>query len=266
MAVTLLSDRSALARFTVADPSPHQDQASILVMSATVLLALLLGIALARVEVLLPFSLGITQSQSVTIHLQQMVAPVPPEPVPVLEAETILSAPEDRTPVQLEKPSSAAPQEQIDEPAPPAPRRVYGVRKVYARGLGSGASQPSGLVRKLGNTIDGRVDTLIATPADLQGELASLSSVDKVPEPLRRVKPVYSLAMLKARVRGVVTAYLLVDVDGTVKAVNVTEDIGLDSRQVASKALGGFRFKPAFKNGSPVAVWILHHVRFEFQE
>ncbi len=48
--------------------------------------------------------------------------------------------------------------------------------------------------------------------------------------------------------------------------LKLTEDIGLDSKQVAAKALGGFRFKPALKNGSPVAVWILHRIRFEFQE
>ena len=86
------------------------------------------------------------------------------------------------------------------------------------------------------------------------------------PQPLRRIKPVYSKEMRKAKAHGLVTAYLLVDTDGSVKDVKITQDIGFDSRQVATTALRGFVFKPAMKDGNPVAVWILHRIRFEIQE
>ena len=43
---------------------------------------------------------------------------------------------------------------------------VYGVRKVFARGLGSGPGESPGLVVKQGNSVDGRADTLTATAAD----------------------------------------------------------------------------------------------------
>ena len=275
-AVTLVRERSALARFMVAEPSFPGEKGSFGFMAASLVMVLLFGTVMMSVEVPVHFSPAASQPQPVTIHLQQVVLPaaVEPEPfvknnseeVPVLEPETILSAPKDRTRNILEKPTAVVPQKAVEENAPPVVRRVYGARKIYAKGLGNGTSGAGGLVSKIGNTIDGVADDLVATKADLHGELAPLSSVDEAPEPLRRIKPVYSQAMLKAKVRGSVTAYLLVDVDGTVKDVKVTEDIGLDSRQVAIEALSGFKFKPALKNDSPVAVWILHRIRFEYQE
>ena len=274
--IALVRERSVLSRFTVSDPSHHEEKKSFSFLAVSMISVLLFGVAMISIEVPVPFSESVVHSQPVTINLQQLMEPVSAEPepvvqkeveeVPVLEPETILSSPIDRPLVKTEKPMVVAAQQKDEAIATPAVRRVYGVRKVYAKGLGQGNSEPSGLVSKRGNTIDGMADDLKATEADLQGELASLSSVDKAPEPLRRIKPVYSQAMLKAQVRGLVTAYLLVDTDGKVKDVKVTEDIGLDSRQVAKIALGGFQFKPALKNGSPVAVWILHRIRFEFQE
>ncbi len=274
--ICILKQRSVLTRFTMVDSTPRADQSSLFFLTGSLLLVLIFGLVVMSVEIPVSLSRDMVQSVPVSIRLQMnkepeisepaIIAPLEVEKVPVIEPETILSAPVDRPAVQPEKLTVVAPQEAITKPAQPVTRRVYGVRKVYAKGLGKGSAEPSGLVNKLGNTVDGRSDDLIATEADLQGKLAALSSVDQAPEPIRRIKPVYSNEMLKARVRGVVTAYLLVDVDGTVKDVKVTEDIGLDSRQVATRALNGFKFKSAQKNGSPVAVWILHRIRFEFQE
>ena len=131
---------------------------------------------------------------------------------------------------------------------------------------GCSTVRTAGLVTQRGNTLGGVRDTLTATAADLQGELAASSSVDQAPEPLHRAKPAYSPAMRKARAQGTVTAYLLVDVDGAVRDVRVTDDIGWDSREVATAALRQFRFRPAQRDGQPVAVWIRHHIRFEFQD
>jgi len=274
--VTCVRERSALARFTVVDQVSQNDKATFSFMAASMILVLLFGIVMMTIEVPVSFSRSSDQSKPVTIRLQQYEDPAPAEPellpetipetAPVLEPETIWAAPVDRPEEKPEKPLAVASENPVEETAPPAAKRVYGVRKIYARGLAKGSSEPAGIVSKTGNTIDGVADDLVATEADLKGELASLSSVDKAPEPIRRIKPKYSPSMLAAKVRGLVTAYVLVDVDGSVRDVKVTEDIGLDSQHVASKALFGFKFKPAFKNGSPVAVWILHHIRFEIQE
>ncbi len=275
--VTIVGYYSALTRFTMTDGSSSGEKESFSFMAASMIVILIFGAVMMTAELPVPFSGPVIQTRPVTIHLQSNTVPDIPEPepvqkaeiekAPVLEPETILATPVDRPQEKPEKITTAIPEKPVKETAPPeAVRRVYGVRKVYGKGLGKGAAEPSGLVTKKGNTVDGVADNLVATEADLKGELASLSSVDKAPEPVRRVKPIYSPSMLKAKVRGLVTAYLLVDVDGTVKDVNVTKDIGYDSRQVATKALSGFKFKPALKNNSPVAVWILHNIRFEFQE
>ncbi len=84
--------------------------------------------------------------------------------------------------------------------------------------------------------------------------------------PEHRVKPRYSEALIAARAGGTVSARVLVDRDGRVAAVRITEDIGHDSAAVAEEALRQFRFRPALRHGQPVAVWIIHRIRFEFQE
>lgn len=194
--------------------------------------------------------------------------PVPAEEAPRLTPETVLDAPVD-TPVEMEAaPAPTGADEKENATAPRPVRRVYGVRKIYARGLGTGAAAgtASGLVTKRGNTLAGPPDSLVATAADLRGRLAPLSSVDSAPQPVDRRLPAYSDAMREAGVSGVVQAWLLVDEEGTVRQVNITEDIGADSRQVAAAALSRFRFRPARRDGAPVAVWILHRIRFQLQQ
>ncbi len=184
------------------------------------------------------------------------------EEIPEITPETVLDQAIDRP---ADEPEQIAPP--ADEPqAPPPPRRVYGVRKVYARGLGSGAGSGSGIVVKRGNTLDGVADTVVALPEDLQGTLAPLSTVNRAPEPTHRVKPKYSETLRENRATGTVAARLLVDIDGTVRAVEIVADIGFDSRELAVTAFRQFRFRPALRAGEPVAVWIVHKIRFEFQE
>lgn len=260
-----------LGRF--AEPAPvaaAERPFRVLILAAAGACALV-GLVLTAAEVP-PHALAADDfARRVTLEFDAVQVPRPapepepqpvPAPPPVLQPETVLAqavarpAPEPADPPAVPAPAAAA----------PAPRRVYGVRRVYARGLGGSGGASGRLVVKRGNTVDGRPDTLTATPADLGGDLASLSSVDRAPEPLRRVRPEYSQALRDARASGTVSAYLLVDVAGNVRDVNITEDIGYDSMEVATRAFRKFRFRPAEQDGRPVAVWILHRIRFEFQE
>ncbi len=265
--------RSNLTRFTAAEIPVTPGRRTKLFALIIVVSYALVGGLLVLTKVPDAEVVAGSRDGAVRINLDPVVQPKPvtPEPKPDeiarLEPQTILAAPEDRPAIESPEPVVVTPQD-IPAPAekPVAPRRVYGVRKVYAKGLGTGGQGGGGLVTKQGNTLGGQPDSLIATEADLKGKLAALSSVDQAPEPVHRAKPGYSPAMRKARVEGQVTAYLLVAVDGSVKDVKITADIGWDSREVATAALRRFRFRPAQKNGQPVAVWILHHIRFEFQE
>ncbi len=274
---SLVSCQRNLTRFTFSEKSQQSDRLTLNLTwgSAAFVLALGLVLMVARVPAVSQVTPpGRTQvrlrldpvevPQEETVTELEVIQPEAVE-VPRLEPQAILSAPIDRPVVEAEEPAAVAPQTPEPAPAKP-PRRVYGVRKVYAKGLGSGASSADGLVTKQGNTLGGQRDTLTVTAADLQGELAALSTIDKAPEPVHRAKPGYSPDMRKARAEGVVSAYLLIDADGSVQDVKITADIGWDSAQVATEALRRFTFRPAIKNGEAVAVWILHRIRFEFQE
>ena len=261
-----------LARFSLTEPPCPTDRAVSAAVSLSLALVLAAGAILATVQLPVRPLLAAPAKQAVTVRLTEVSVPRPRQPEPVvvprLEPETILAAPVDRpAPEVAPEPVAAAPQPAPEAAASTAEpvRRVYGVRKVYARGLGSG-DEAAGLVTKQGNTLTGPPDTLTATAADLQGRVAPLSTVDRAPEPLLRVQPTYSAAMRKARSEGVVAAWLLIDADGVVRDITITEDIGADSRDVAAEALTRFRFRPAERGGQPVAVWILHRIRFEFQE
>jgi protein TonB len=207
----------------------------------------------------------------------EVVAPEPPPPVepdpPVVErvvdpAVERAALPAEARVLPEPREGEALPEaELVEEPAEPPvpPRRIYGTRRVLANGLG-GDVAVGGLATRVGNTLSGHADSLVATPDDLAGGVASLSSVDVAPEPLRRVLPEYSDELRRERASGTVTARLLIDREGTVRKVEILSDFGLDSAQLATQAFVQFRFRPARRDGEPVSVWIVHKIRFEFQE
>ncbi len=248
----------------------NEDRILSILMVASSLVFLGLGIVLSSLDFPSLDIPAIHSAPQVTfIAPPPLVLPVEAEPAPTpevlpeLKPETVLAQAVDLTvPETTETP---APTEET--PAEPEPtRRVYGVRRVFAKGLGSGSGGGSAVVVKRGNTLDGKADTLTATEKDLQGSLAPLSTVTQAPQPLERHKPQYSEALRKARARGTVTARLLIDTQGTVRRVEVVKDIGHDSRELAIAAFEKFRFRPALRGDEPVAVWITHKIRFEFQE
>lgn len=267
---TLPVIRPGLARFTTCDPGAGSSRLGVALTVAAALVTVAAGAGLMKLPLPAPDRPAPGESAPVHLRLEAVAAPrpAPPEPqvVPVLEGRTLAGAAVDRPAAAPTADQPPVPVETEPAPAQVPPRRVYGVRKVYAQGLGAGGQEAGGLVTRLGNSLGGAPDTLTATAADLQGRLAPLSTVDQAPEPQRRVKPEYSAAMRRARAEGVVAAYLLVDADGSVRDVRVIEDFGLDSAEVAAAALARFRFRPARRAGQPVAVWILHRIRFEFQE
>ncbi len=185
--------------------------------------------------------------------------PRPPASVPALAATPRPARQRRRATAPVEAPGAAPTAEQ----APP--RRVYGVRQVYAQGLGAGAGA---LLTKRGNTLTGPPDSLSATAADLAGSGGGGAEAPVTSKPVlvHQVQPRYSAAMLAARVSGVVRLRLLVGASGAVETVEVLQDIGYDSAELASAACREFRFEPARQGGLPVPDSIRLSIRFEFQE
>lgn len=248
-----------------------EDRILTLLMVASLVVCLGLGTVLKSLDLPAPGRSTTDAPRHVTFVVPQPATPTPvaPEPVaepkavPELTPETVLAQAVDLTVPEADEVAAPA-----EEPvaAPEPPRRVYGVRRVFAEGLGAGSGGGAALVVKRGNTLDGKADTLTAVERDLQGSLAPLSTVTSAPKPIERHKPGYSEALREAGARGTVTARLLIDTEGNVRRVEVLSDIGYDSRELAIEAFEKFRFQPAMRGDEPVAVWITHKIRFEFQE
>jgi protein TonB len=83
--------------------------------------------------------------------------------------------------------------------------------------------------------------------AEKQGELVA-------PVAIREVGPGYPLELMKENVQGTVMLSAVIRSDGSVSEVNILH--GLDDRldAYASAALSRWRFRPATRNGDPVAL------------
>ena len=74
------------------------------------------------------------------------------------------------------------------------------------------------------------------------------------PKPIFTPDPTYTEAARKKKINGQVTLSLIVTTEGTVRDVKVTKSLeaGLDQQSIA--AVSTWKFKPAMKDGKPVAV------------
>jgi protein TonB len=85
--------------------------------------------------------------------------------------------------------------------------------------------------------------------------------VDILPEQLTQPAPEYPKAAIDAHIQGIVAVMAHVLADGTVGETHVLKSIpALDSAAVQS--VRRLRFKPASRQGKPVAVWLGVPVRF----
>ena len=91
---------------------------------------------------------------------------------------------------------------------------------------------------------------------------APATSVDVKPIPLNKPRPNYTEEARKNKIQGIVYADVLIGADGTVKRVKIIKHLpdGLDEEAI--RAIYQVRFKPAMKNGQPVA--FLQRIAIEF--
>lgn len=85
------------------------------------------------------------------------------------------------------------------------------------------------------------------------GSLATGAGITS-PVPLRTPEPEYSEAARKARVTGTVLVSIVVGADGVPRHVAVVRGLGLGLDERALEAVAHWLFKPATRNGHPVAV------------
>lgn len=82
------------------------------------------------------------------------------------------------------------------------------------------------------------------------------------PRVLENPSPDYSEEARKAKYQGTVVLWLIVDANGKPRDVRVARSLGMGLDQKAIEAVRQWKFKPALKDGSPVAVQINVEVNF----
>jgi len=107
---------------------------------------------------------------------------------------------------------------------------------------------------------DGRL-----TPGDRGGSTPSAPSVDTRPLLLRSATPRYTEEARKNNVQGQVILRVLVGEDGEVKQVRIVRGLpdGLSEQAIAAARQS--KFKPAMKDGKPVAYWMALSIDFNLR-
>jgi TonB family protein len=81
-------------------------------------------------------------------------------------------------------------------------------------------------------------------------------AVDKQPEVIKKVEPVYPELAKKAGLEGKVWVKIWIDTEGKPKEVVILKSDSEIFNQVTLDAAKQFLFKPAFNKDTPVAVWV----------
>jgi TonB family protein len=94
------------------------------------------------------------------------------------------------------------------------------------------------------------------------GNFPPVVEVDTRPVALNRPRPNYTDRATEKRVEGDVRVRVLVGEDGTVKQARITKGLPEGLNEEALNAVFQIRFKPAMKDGKPVANWMTIELQF----
>lgn len=163
--------------------------------------------------------------------------------------------------VDLPPPAEETPPPKVEEPRPPEapaepqlaeappPRLPLSADLELAAGAG-GALAGFGDLR-----------SLTAAPA-AQDDAVDVADLEKRPEPVSQVAPVYPAELRKAKVEGVVTVVFVLDENGRVEDPRVEKSSRPEFEKPALDAIRKWRFSPGLKGGQPVRTYIRVPMKF----
>jgi protein TonB len=93
-----------------------------------------------------------------------------------------------------------------------------------------------------------------------------LSEVDRIPQPIYRVAPVYPYEMKQAGISGAVSLLFVCTAEGRVRNVSVRSSTHREFEQSSIRALLEWRFEPGMKDGKPVNVRMLLPFNFNVKD
>jgi len=100
-------------------------------------------------------------------------------------------------------------------------------------------------------------------PKAATGDLVPLHQVDQQPTPLDQPRPLYPVSARRLRQEGTVVLNLLVDENGDVTEVEMIRGVSEELDGAAIRAVKGWSYRPARKDGASVKVWKPEKVAFK---
>jgi len=94
------------------------------------------------------------------------------------------------------------------------------------------------------------------------GAVASVTGEFTRPVPIYSPDPEYSDEGRRARLQGTVVLQVVIETDGKTRDPKVLQSLGLGLDEQAMKTVALWRFKPALKNGKPIAIYANVYVGF----
>ena len=108
---------------------------------------------------------------------------------------------------------------------------------------------------------DGRFTPAAPSPST-PGNNSVAPTVDEKPTPVRLPPPRYTEAARQEKIQGTVMLRVLIGADGDVKAARVISGLPDGLNEKAIEAARESKFKPAMKDGKPVAYWMVLRMTF----
>jgi periplasmic protein TonB len=194
---------------------------------------------------------------SATANARNSLGPVARDTIRLELAHALLPERRHSGPVA---PRAARPEIPLAPPAPEVPPIVPGVEpprlrltRIDLAALGLNATGPTS-----------SESTAVSAPV---GPVLSVSEVDELPELQGELRPHYPAALQQAGVSGVVELEYVISDAGRVdsKSVRVLGSTHPAFSAAAGEAVGRARFRPARRDGRPVAVLVRQTIRFVSQ-
>ena len=183
------------------------------------------------------------------LPLTQMVSSYRQDKLMIRPTDVAMEAPPD-----LDEPPPPPPEEKKQEEPPPprladAPQPLnLNIDLDFATGSGGVLAGLRGLVA------DGAATEML--------EAFSLSDLEKRPEVMASVSPVYPSDMRKAKIEGSVTLIFILSEEGRVEDPRVERSSRPEFERPALDAVRKWKFRPGMKDGEPVRTYMKLPIRF----
>jgi TonB family protein len=178
-------------------------------------------------------------------------APPKPAPKPFMPPAQAIPQPKLPTPPQI---NAAPPQIQADLYGDPLSKLMNNSGGPGQNGMGAGDG--NGLGPGHGNGYGP------GSGGGMGGGVYQIGGEVSQPVPIYKIEPEYSEEARKAKYSGTVLLSVIIDANGNTRDIHVVRPLGLGLDEKAIEAVAKWKFRPAMRNGHPVAVQAQVEVNF----